>query len=132
SIEGHRSRAPRSLADHLPGEPEIGAGDLRPDARARVEVGALPHGIAFAPVLEEIDDGLAELFRVVERKEPTSTVREHLLGVPEGGRDDGLARAEGVSERARRDLRLLRIRPDVDVRGADVADALVQGDAAGG
>src|SRR5258706_13475245 len=51
--------------------------------------------------------------------------------MPVGGRDDRLARADGVGERAGDDLLTIKVRSDIDVGRADKLDQLIQPDELG-
>ena len=63
---------------------------------------------------------------IAKRHQHAAAVGQQFLGVPVGRRDDRLAAAERVGQRAGGDLRRFKVRRDVDVGRADELDQLVQ------
>ena len=75
----------------------------------------MPAGV----VAQQADHFARDGRRVAERHQHPAIVRQQFRGVPVWRGDHGFAGAECVSQRARRDLRLIEVRRDVEVRRAD-------------
>ena len=63
---------------------------------------------------------------IVKRNNHASLIRQQLLGMPVGRGDDCLAGSKRDGQRAGDNLRFLPIGSDVDVRGADVLNQVLQ------
>src|SRR5260221_10984305 len=86
-----------------------------PGHRSTARIGTLTHGLAPCLVGQQSRDLAADGSGVTERNQDAASVGEQLARVPIGCRDDRLAEPEAVGQRARRHLRLVKIRRDVDV-----------------
>src|SRR5580698_2298426 len=73
----------------------VGPRRLWPGGSARVQIGALAHGMALRIVLEQCDDGFRDGFWVVKRNQHASLFREQLFGVPARGGDNCIALGAG-------------------------------------
>ena len=115
------SRAPTGTATHSPGRAWVGSlgrrrlhelahhldetrAGLRPGELVRVRVCVVLEPALLVGIVEQGVDRDRELVGVAEVDEQSSPVGERLLRVQVRGRDDGLAGAERVAERAARDL----------------------------
>ena len=112
--------SPRSLERF-----HVEVSDVAPDHLATQHVGLFPHRVPPGLVAQQLADLASQRRRIVKRNQDPATVGQQLFGVPVGRRDDGLAAAEGVRQRSRRDLRRVQIGRDVDVGHADEFDQLV-------
>ncbi len=102
--------------------------DLRPDHLAAVQIGALAHAVALGLVVQQVDHLLGQRRRIAKRHQRAAFVGQHLFGIPIGGRNNRLAGAHGIGQRARDDLRRVEIRRDVNIRGADELNEFFQTD----
>ncbi len=108
----------------------VALGNLRPDHLAPEQVGPLAHGVALGVVVQQADHLLGQRRRVAERNQHAALVGQHLLGIPVGGGDDRLARADGVGQRAGGDLARVQVGGDVEVGRADELGQLLDADEA--
>ena len=76
------------------------------------------------------NDRIGDRVGVSERHQHPPPVGKKLLGIGVGGREHGLARPNGVGERARCDLLSIEIGRDVDVHRGQVLDQLLRRDKA--
>ncbi len=90
-----------------------------------MHVGLLAHGVPPRLVAEELTDLAGQGRGIFEGNQHAPPVGQQLFGVPVRRRDDGLAAAERVGQRARGDLRGVEVGRDVNVGHADEFDQLV-------
>ena len=123
-------RAIEADAPRLLERVHVKMGDVAPDHLATQRVGLPAHGVSARLVAQEAADLLGDGAGIAERHEGAAAVGQQFLGVPVGRRDDRLAAAEGVGERAGGDLRRFQVGGEVDVGGGDELDQFVPFDEA--
>ena len=65
---------------------------------------------------------MSDRLGIPERHEDAPAISQQFAGMPVGRRQHRLAAAEGIGQRARRDLVFVEVRRDVDVGGADESE----------
>ena len=103
---------------------------LRPDHLPPEQIGPLAHGVALGLVVQQVNHLLGQRRRIAERHQRSPFFGQHLFRVPIRRRNHGLARAQGIGQRAGGDLRRVEIGRDVNVRRADELDEFLQTDKA--
>jgi len=77
-------------------------------------------------VVYQLADRASQRVRCAERDEDAAIVGEKFLRIPEGRRDHSLTQRDGIGQRTRDDLRLIRIGGQIDVASREMVQKFVQ------
>ncbi len=80
---------------------------LRPDHLPTIEIGALTHSVPLRFIFQKVDHLLGDRRRISKRHQDAPVLRQQLLSIPVGRRDDRSTGAHRVCQRTGHDLRLV-------------------------